>query len=165
MQLTLHADYSLRVLLYLAETPSRLVSTQEISEAYGISRHHLVRVVQTLHEHGFVKVSPGRNGGAKLSKDPAAINLADVVRAAEPNFRIVECFDPVENTCPIIGACKLQSVLGEALAAFFRALEPYTLADLVSTAEGQSISSLLQISPLHRPTLNRPTLNRPPATN
>ena len=42
MQLTLHTDYSLRVLLYLAEHHDRAVSTQEIAEAYGISRHHLV---------------------------------------------------------------------------------------------------------------------------
>src|SRR6185369_1030447 len=47
VNLTLHADYSLRILLYLSEHRDRPVSTQEISEAYGISRNHLVRVVQT----------------------------------------------------------------------------------------------------------------------
>jgi Rrf2 family transcriptional regulator, nitric oxide-sensitive transcriptional repressor len=51
MQLSLHADYSLRTLVYLATYPERLVRTQEISEGYGISRQHLVRVVQTLAKY------------------------------------------------------------------------------------------------------------------
>jgi Rrf2 family transcriptional regulator, nitric oxide-sensitive transcriptional repressor len=145
LQLTLHADYSLRVLLYLAENPGRMVSTEEISEAYGISRHHLVRVIQTLHEHSFVRVSAGRGGGATLAHTPAEINIGQVVRKTEPNFRVVECFDLESNTCPIVSVCKLRGVLADALEAFFSTLDGYTLADLVRTAGGKRISSLLQI--------------------
>jgi Rrf2 family transcriptional regulator, nitric oxide-sensitive transcriptional repressor len=157
LQLTLHADYSLRVLLYLAENPGRVVPTQEISKAYGISRNHLVRVVQTLAAHSFVKVSAGRKGGAALGHPPADINLGQVVRKAEPNFRIVECFDPETNTCPIMAVCKLKGVLGEALESFLRVLDGYTLADLARMPEGQRMSSLLHISP--RPVIapSRPT--------
>jgi Rrf2 family nitric oxide-sensitive transcriptional repressor len=145
MQLTLHADYSLRVLLYLAENPDRLVPTEEISEAYGISRHHLVRVIQTLHEHAFVKVSAGRNGGSTLARAPAEIVIGQVVRQTEPNFRIVECFDLKANTCPIVPVCKLRGVLADALEAFFKVLDGYTLADLVRMPGGRRISNLLQI--------------------
>ena len=71
LNLTLHTDYSLRILLYLAEHTDRPVSTREISEAYGISRNHLVRVVQTLQSHAFVKAATGRSGGITLARDPA----------------------------------------------------------------------------------------------
>jgi Rrf2 family transcriptional regulator, nitric oxide-sensitive transcriptional repressor len=152
LQLTLHADYSLRVLLYLAENPNRTIATQEISEAYGISRNHLVRVVQTLHSHGFLQVTAGRNGGARLARPAAEINLGQVVRKAEPSFRVVECFDPVANTCPIVAACKLKGVLGQALQSFFKVLDGYTLADLTRLPDGQRISNLLQISVPSRPT-------------
>lgn len=152
MQLTLHADYSLRVLLYLAENPQRTVATQEISAAYGISRNHLVRVVQTLHAHGFLHVTAGRNGGAKLARPAAEIRLGQVVRKAEPNFRVVECFDELSNTCPIISACKLKGVLEDALDRFFAVLDGYTLADLTGKPGGQGISNLLQISVPSRPT-------------
>ena len=47
MQLSLHADYSLRVLLYLGTHPDEVVPTRDISDAYGISKHHLVRVAQS----------------------------------------------------------------------------------------------------------------------
>jgi Rrf2 family transcriptional regulator, nitric oxide-sensitive transcriptional repressor len=145
LQLTLHADYSLRVLIYLAENPGRTVSTEEISEAYGISRHHLVRVIQTLHEHAFLKVSAGRGGGASLARPPEEINIGQVVRNTEPGFRIVECFDLAANTCPIVPVCKLRGLLSHALESFFEVLDAYTLADMVRMPPGTRISNLLQI--------------------
>ncbi len=145
MQLTLHADYSLRILLYLTENPDRFVSTREISDAYGISRNHLVRVVQTLHASGFVEVSEGRGGGVRLARDPAEINLGQVVRKSEPNFRIVECFDMETNTCPIVPVCRLKGILSKALESFLAVLDDCTLADLVGGSRGHSLSQYLQI--------------------
>lgn len=130
MHLTLHADYSLRVLLYLAARPERPVSTQEVSEAYGISKNHLVRVVQALGKHGFVEVRPGRSGGLTLARLPSDIFLGQVFRVTEPDFHLVECFDRDKNTCPIAPACGLKGVLFEARAAFLAVLDKYTLADL-----------------------------------
>jgi Rrf2 family nitric oxide-sensitive transcriptional repressor len=131
MHLTLHADYSLRVLLYLAARPERLVSTQEVSQAYGISKNHLVRVVQALGRHGFVQVRPGRSGGICLARAPEEICLGKVFRVTEPDFHLVECFDRGTNTCPIAPACGLIGVLVEARDAFLAVLDKYTLADVL----------------------------------
>lgn len=131
MHLTLHADYSLRVLLYLAAHPEQLVSTQEVSEAYGISKNHLVRVVQALGREGFIEVRPGRAGGICLARAPAEIPLGKVFRATEPDFHLVECFNKEENTCPIAPACGLMGVLHEAREAFLGVLDKYTLADVL----------------------------------
>jgi Rrf2 family nitric oxide-sensitive transcriptional repressor len=131
MQLTLHADYSLRVLLYLGSHPDRIVSTQEISKAYGISKHHLVRVVQRLSEAGYVTITPGRYGGVTLARDPAGIRIGDVVRATETNLALVECFDMKTNTCVIANVCGLKGVLQEAVQGFLSVLDQYTLADLM----------------------------------
>lgn len=131
MHLTLHADYSLRVLLYLAARPDRLVSTQEVSQAYGISKNHLVRVVQALGRHGYVDVRPGRSGGITLAKAPEEIVLGQVFRVTEPDFHLVECFDRKTNTCPIAPACGLIGVLFEARDAFLAVLDKYTLADVL----------------------------------
>jgi len=131
MQLTLHTDYALRVLLYAAHFPERRVGTEEVSRAYGVSRHHLVRVVQTLAAGGFVTVSVGRAGGLALARPTAQIRIGDVVRATEASFRLVECHHPAENTCPILPVCGLKPVLDEALQAFLASLDRYTLADLI----------------------------------
>jgi len=145
MQLTLHADYSLRALLYLTENPGRAVSTQEIADHYRISRHHLVRVLQSLHSHSFIRLSAGRKGGAQLARPAEQINLGRVVRCLEPGFRIVECFDPERNTCPIVARCPLKGILAEALAGFFAVLDTHTLADLIVLPERRRISDLFQI--------------------
>jgi Rrf2 family transcriptional regulator, nitric oxide-sensitive transcriptional repressor len=134
MQLTLHTDYALRVLLYLAHFPDRRVHTAEISAAFGISKHHLVRVVQALAESDFVTTSTGRSGGLRLKEQPSKIKLGDVVRACEKNLFVVECFDRQENTCPIVSVCGLKEPLRKALQSFLAALDQYTLADAAQTA-------------------------------
>ena len=150
MNLTLHTDYSLRILLYLAEHTGRPVSTREISDAYGISRTHLVRVVQTLQTHGFVHAATGRTGGITLALDPAAINIGQVVKKTEPNFRIVECFETATNTCLILPVCSLRGVLDDALKAFFKTLESYTLADLVRMKGSEKLSDFLPLANLKK---------------
>lgn len=142
MQLTLHAEYALRTLLYLGSLPERVVSTRQVSDAYAISKHHLVRVVQTLAAAGYVRLIPGRAGGIRLAKDPGFIRLGDVVRAAEPNLRLAECFDRRHNTCVLTPVCSLKPVLDDALNAFLDSLDKYTLADLLRGRVQQQMASL-----------------------
>ena len=131
MQLTSFSDYALRLSLYLASEPERLVSVMEVSRAYGISRAHLVKVVQRLTELGIVEGLRGRRGGLRLARPPAAIGVGALVRATEPHLDLVECFDRAHNTCPIEPVCRLKGVLFEARDAFLDALDGYTLADLL----------------------------------
>ncbi|MDX1982571.1 MAG: Rrf2 family transcriptional regulator [Bryobacteraceae bacterium] len=146
MQLSLHADYALRVLIYLGAHPGQVVPTQRISDAYGISRNHLVRVVQTLGDCGYLRISAGRTGGICLARDPGEIRLGEVVRQAEPNLRLVECFDEETNTCPIIAVCGLKAYLREALRAFLLELDRHTLADLLTAnRRGRIAEALVQL--------------------
>ena len=143
MQLTLHADYAFRVLLYLGSQPEgHVASTKEISEAYGISRHHLIRVAQTLAKHGYVTISAGRVGGLSLARDPKTIRLGDVIRKAETNLRVVECFDKETNTCPIISVCQLKPILNLALDAFLSVMDDYTLADMLTRNHGTRLAKI-----------------------
>jgi Rrf2 family transcriptional regulator, nitric oxide-sensitive transcriptional repressor len=147
MQLTLHADYAFRVLLYLgSQPPGHVAATKDISQSYGISKHHLVRVVQTLSEHGYVAVNPGRTGGVSLAREAHQIKLGDVMRNTETNLQVVECFDMRTNTCPIVPVCQLKPVLSEALDAFLAVLDRYTLADLLNPRRRTSLVKLLAIS-------------------
>lgn len=146
MHLSLHGDYALRILIYLGAHPGKRVSTQQISNAYGISRYHLVRVVQTLGEAGYCRISPGKSGGIALAMLPGEIRLGKVVKDTEPSLRIVECFDQHTNTCAIAPVCGLKSALKEALQAFLCRLDQYTLQDLLSGRQEQKLSQIfLQI--------------------
>jgi Rrf2 family nitric oxide-sensitive transcriptional repressor len=122
----------LRLVIYLACHPEQLVSVDQISRAFGISRHHLVKVVQTLTESGVVECQRGRGGGMRLAMHPSQINIGWLVRRTEPHFDLVECFDPGTNTCPIAPACGLKGLLRRAQQAFLNALDEFSLEQIIT---------------------------------
>jgi Rrf2 family transcriptional regulator, nitric oxide-sensitive transcriptional repressor len=132
VHLTQFSDYSLRLAIYLACHPERVVSVEEISRAFEISRHHLVKVVQTLTDLGVVDAQRGRGGGMRLAMRPSEINVGWLIRRTEPHFNLVECFDPETNTCPIAPACGLKGALHRAQQAFLCVLDEYSLDQLVT---------------------------------
>ncbi|MGP4081708.1 Rrf2 family transcriptional regulator [Pseudalkalibacillus sp. R45] len=133
MRLTQYTDFSLRVLIYLtAQKEDQLVNIKEIAEVYGISKNHLMKVIHELGKLGVIKTIRGRNGGIKLAKDPEDINVGKLIRKTEEDFYLVECFDASNNSCIISPVCKLKGVLNEAMEAYFKVLDQYTLADLTT---------------------------------
>ncbi|WP_372884399.1 Rrf2 family transcriptional regulator [Shimia sp.] len=130
MRLTVMSDYALRVLLYTAAYPDRLVTIDETQEAYDISRGHLMKIVGTLASAGMLRSQRGRSGGFTLGRPPEEIRLGDVLRLTEPDFEMVECFRP-DNACAITPVCRLPGLVNEALSAFMEVMDRYTLADLI----------------------------------
>ncbi len=131
MQLTIFTDYGLRSLMYLAAHRDRMCSVREVAEHYGISRHHLVKVVHRLGQLGYIDSAKGKGGGIQLACDAKKLKLGDLVRALEPNMDMVECFNRDTNTCRITNACQLKHYLFEAQRSFVDTLNRYTLADTV----------------------------------
>jgi Rrf2 family nitric oxide-sensitive transcriptional repressor len=132
MHLTQFSDYGLRVVIYLGCRPGQWVSVEKISQAYGISRHHLVKVVQRLTDLGVIESQRGRGGGMRLALLPSAINIGWLVRRTEPHFDLVECFNPATNTCPIAPACGLKGLLHRAQHAFLRVLDECSLEQILT---------------------------------
>jgi Rrf2 family nitric oxide-sensitive transcriptional repressor len=130
VRLTVHTDYSLRVLIFLALKENSLATIAEIAGAYGISRNHLMKVVHQLAVAGYVETTRGKGGGLRLARQPAEILLGDVIRHAEADMALVPCFEPTGGACAILPGCVLREALVEARGAFFAALDHYTLADL-----------------------------------
>ena len=142
MRLTRFTDYSLRVLIYLGLQQNELVTIRRISDAYGISRNHLMKVVSLLTRMGYLKAQRGPGGGIRLARPPEKINLADVITDTEEDLVMVECFDE-EGDCVITPVCKLQYVIGEALKAYIKTMKAYTLDDLLNPQK--DLSKLLEI--------------------
>jgi Rrf2 family nitric oxide-sensitive transcriptional repressor len=134
VHLTRFTDYALRVLTFLGLRGEEGARIREIAERFGISENHLMKVVQELGKHGFVRTIRGRGGGLRLARPPEAIQLGAVVRAVEGDLAIVECLGPGGSSCAIVGACRLTGILGDALDAFLDVLDRYTLADLLGPA-------------------------------
>jgi len=130
MRLTSFTDFALRLLMYAAAHEDRLITIEETSEVYDISRAHLMKITNALTRAGFLKAVRGRSGGLTLARPPRKIRLGDVVRATEPDFALVECF-ATGSQCIITRSCRLRGILHEGLDAFTSVLDKYTLADLM----------------------------------
>jgi Rrf2 family nitric oxide-sensitive transcriptional repressor len=148
MRLTVYTDYSLRLLIYAALEPDRLINISEVADAYAISRTHLTKVVHQLAVAGYLVTVRGKGGGLRLALHPESIRIGDVVRQSEPDMALTPCFSPIDAPCAIRPRCVLRRALQEARAAFFSALDSYTLADLV--APGNGLRNLLALPPSRR---------------
>lgn len=142
MKLTQFTDYSLRVLMFLAVHPDEKVSIAQIASAYEISENHLMKVVHLLGQLELIRTERGRGGGMRLASSPDQIRIGEVVRQTEPDFELVECFDPQRCTCRIAPECVLRRALGEAQAAFLAVLDRYTLADLTAQPKNRLLTLL-----------------------
>ena len=105
-----------------------------MSEAYGISNHHLVKAAKWLTQRGLVRSHRGKAGGLSLAREPAEIWIGGLIRDSEPHINLLNCFDPTTDTCPITPACRLRLALFRARDAFFRELDEVSLADLLGNA-------------------------------
>ena len=128
MRLTLHTDYALRTLLYLAHT-GRPAPVDAIATAYAISREHLVKVVQTLTRLGYVSTRAGRGGGVSLARDPAKVKVSQVVADVEGRQQVLDCVLRPQ-VCPLEPGCGLRRLLMQAEDAFYAALADTSIADL-----------------------------------
>lgn len=150
MQLTFYTDYSLRVLIYLAQAEGKTATISEVSDFYRISRNHLVKVVHNLGAQGLIITTRGKHGGMRLARPPETISIGEVVRLTEPNFNLVECFDLKHNHCILTDACSLKNILYQAKKAFLDVLDAYTLANM-NAGKFALPASILPSTPQKRP--------------
>jgi len=146
VKLTTFTDYSLRVLIYLAADPDRRATIGEVATSFGVSEHHLTKVVHFLGRNGWLSNVRGNGGGLGLAKAPDEIGVGAVIRQTEGEAAVVECLAQAHSTCAIAGVCRLRGVLGEAVGAFYGVLDRYTLADLAGN-RGQLAAILLVDNP------------------
>lgn len=76
MQLTSFTDYGLRALIYMATLPEGRQTNIEVTDTYGVSRNHMVKIINQLSRAGFVAATRGKNGGIRLGMDPEKLLLA-----------------------------------------------------------------------------------------
>jgi len=128
VQLTSFTDYGLRALIYLASLPEgQMTSITEVTDTYGVSRNHMVKIINQLSRAGYIAAMRGKNGGIRLGRPAEEIVIGQVVRDMEP-LQLVNC---QSDFCHITSACRLKKALHDAVQSFLRELDNYTLADLV----------------------------------
>jgi Rrf2 family nitric oxide-sensitive transcriptional repressor len=131
MRLTAHTDFALRTLMYLAVTPER-ATVGQVAQLYGVSAHHMAKVVNHLARLGYLRSVRGIGGGIELARSPQDIRLGDVIQLLEGNTHLLECVS-TDDVCAIQTFCKLKGVFAEAERLQMDYLKGITLADVVPT--------------------------------
>jgi Rrf2 family nitric oxide-sensitive transcriptional repressor len=90
MQLMVSTDIALRTLIYLGHK-NETATIQGISDDLAISKTHLMKVVMSLVNAGYLASDRGRNGGVRLGMSAQDISVGDVVRLMETNLALVVC--------------------------------------------------------------------------
>lgn len=144
MKLRWHTDFALRALMYLAFA-KRKATVDEIAKAYQISKDHLLKVVQDLARHGYVRTSAGRRGGVELAKPAEQLDLGEIVARLEGRAGVLDCVSSPQ-VCPLEPGCKLRMVLIRAENAFYEELAGITIAQMAGTQENKELGGLHNLS-------------------
>jgi Rrf2 family nitric oxide-sensitive transcriptional repressor len=153
MRLRTLTDYTLRLLMYLAQRPGRLCTIAEVADSYGVSKAHMMKITHQLGLAGWIETMRGKGGRMRLAQAPQDIGLGEVVRSMEPDFFMVECFS-TGNVCVLPGTCKLTGVIEGALQSFMDYLDSRRLADILSSPLEPAATQVIRMA---KPVRKRPT--------
>ena len=83
MKLQKNTRLALYSVLEFAAAPGRHVAAFEIAEKYGVSPHHLAKVLSELAREGIVESVRGVGGGYRFAANARRLTLYDVIRRFE----------------------------------------------------------------------------------
>lgn len=131
MRITKRTNIAIRVLMFCGANDDRLVTKSEIAKRCNTSESHLAQVINRLAQLGYLHTQRGRSGGITLARPMDQIQIGDVFRELESGTPLAECFADVDNTCPLIDACRLRLAIADAAEAFYAHLDRISLDALV----------------------------------
>lgn len=131
MKLASSTDFAFRLLIHVSLQDGKLVTIQEVADAFSLSYHHLTKISQLLIQNGVLEAQRGRGGGIRLAKPADEIHLDEIVLLSEPDPELVNCDGGLAGPCKIVPVCRLRGIFTEARSAFLEVLKRYSLADVI----------------------------------
>ena len=119
MKLQKNTSLALYSLLECALQPDRQVSAAEIAAKYGVSAHHLAKVLSELTRAGIVESVRGAGGGYRFSGNPRRLTLLDVI----------ERFEMLAPATPTAG---VRTAAGDALSIVLAEIDAHARATFSS---------------------------------
>jgi Rrf2 family protein len=83
VRLQKNTSLALYSVIEFAADPARHVSAAEIAAKYGVSAHHLAKVLSDLARAGIVESVRGAGGGYRFTGNARRLTLLDVIRVFE----------------------------------------------------------------------------------
>lgn len=83
MRLQKNTSLALYSVLEFASAPTRHISAAEIADKYGVSSHHLAKVLAELARTGIVESVRGVGGGYRFTGNARRLTLMDIIQLFE----------------------------------------------------------------------------------
>lgn len=140
MKVSTRGDYASRALLSLAlHATDGPVSVRDIAERTALPQPYLEQILLALKGAGLVRSKRGVGGGYVLAREPAEINLAEIVSAVDGPIQAGAFGQPhTDGACDHEGQCVLLAIWRDVGAQMRALLEGYTLADLAAITRGDA---------------------------
>ncbi|WP_026875326.1 RrF2 family transcriptional regulator [Jiangella gansuensis] len=141
MHITARADYAVRAVVQLASLQPASATRQQLAEAQEIPGKFLETILGDLRRAGMLDAQRGATGGYRLTKSPAEITLADIVRATEGPLAAVRGMPPEDTVYPG-PAAPLTRVWVAVRASLRDVLEATTVADVMADRLPDHVTAL-----------------------
>ena len=140
MRLSTKGEYASRAMLELSlrytEGPRHI---RDISAAQGIPERFLEQILLMLKRAGYLRSKKGPNGGYYLSKAPALISVAEVIRVMDGPLAPIDCVSVTAHVfCSREKTCGLKGLWKEVRDAIAGILETTTFEDLAERTKEAS---------------------------
>lgn len=143
MRVTARVDYAVRAMIELAAAGAGPLKLDQLATSQALPPRFLEHILSDLRRADLLTSQRGADGGYRLARDAATINVADVIRAVEGPLGNVQGLRPEAVDYHGVAA-PLQSVWIATRAALRSVLETVTLADLVSGELPEPVCRLLE---------------------
>lgn len=140
MKLNKASLFALISVLELASDPERQLSTADIADKYGISSHHLAKVMRNLVHQGVVQAIRGVGGGYRFAGNVNRTTLLDIIQLFETLESELDLPHWNKAAEPVVS--ELHSVTREIDTVTRAILDTITLATLLKNtrASGERVA-------------------------
>lgn len=129
-------DYALVALSHLAAHPDETTSARSISDECGVPLPILTNILKALSRAGCVSSERGANGGYRLARSSASINVDEVITAIEGPVQFVRCLPAERNgrakPCELEPSCQIRLPIHRINEHLRKFLQGVPLSDLVA---------------------------------
>lgn len=132
MRLSMKSDYALRAMFTLVEHYGKgPVPIRELAKQNDVPKRFLEHIMIELKSRGWVKSTPGRDGGYQLAKEPRLITMGQIVRHFDGVMAPIGCVSITGyRSCSQEKTCRFRRVLLEVRNYTARLMDEATLSDV-----------------------------------
>lgn len=124
--------YALRAMIDLAENGGGApVAMKAVAERQGISRKYMEKIMPLLVAAGMLEGIHGKGGGYRLTREPSAIRVGEILRLTEGDLAPVACLECGAETCARSPDCRTLPMWSELYRRMNEYLDSVTLASLM----------------------------------